>query len=90
MKIEFHIDKLMLHGFSKRDAFYIQREVEHSLTRLIENGGLTNLPIAKGELRNIQTPNIHIRTTTRPDATGEKIAKSIYRGLTQSSVKKEK
>ena len=79
MKTQINIDKLILHGFSKREAFYIRQEVRRSLTRLIEIRGLSGQKISG--VQNFSAPEIRIKPSSRPETTGRQIAKSIYQGL---------
>jgi hypothetical protein len=84
MKTEINIDKLVLHGFSERDAFYIRHEVQRSLSRLIETRGLAHHQIGEGQ--HVSAPEIRIKPASRPETTGREIARSIYNGLKQPSI----
>ena len=81
MKTEINIEKLVLHGFSERDAFYIRREVQRSLAWLIETRGLGKQQIGGGQ--NLSAPEIRIKPSSRPETTGREIARSIFNGLKQ-------
>lgn len=88
MKTEINIDKLILHGFPERDAFYIRRAVLESLTRMIETGGLAELNTSRENIPSLSSPEVRIKHNTRAETTGREIARSIFTSLQQPTVKK--
>ncbi len=81
MTTQINIEKLVLHGFSERDAFYIRREVQSSLARLIETRGLDKDKMNEGQ--RLSAPEIRVKSSSRPETTGREIARSIFNGLKQ-------
>lgn len=90
MKTEINIDKLVLHGFSKREVFYIRRAVQRSLTGMIERRGLSNQKLLGAQTPRLAAPEIRIQKTNRPEVTGRAIARSIYQGLIQPPINNAK
>ncbi|MEJ2003727.1 MAG: hypothetical protein P8X57_01915 [Cyclobacteriaceae bacterium] len=81
MTTQINIEKLVLHGFSERDAFYVRREVQRSLARLIQSRGLDKDQMISGQ--QLSAPEIRIKPSARPETTGREIARSIFNGLKQ-------
>ncbi|HEY1630533.1 MAG TPA: hypothetical protein VGF56_04420 [Rhizomicrobium sp.] len=80
MKIELHIDRLVLEGLpistAKRAA--LGAAIERELTRLIAAGGLN---ARRSHDARIAAPAFRFRAGAKPDAMGRQIAKSIYGGI---------
>lgn len=87
--IELTIDKLVLEGFSRNEAFYIGQSVQAQLQHLIETNHSVNTFSENSQQRQLFTSPIQIKTTTRPENVGKQIAQSIYNGLSTNTTKKQ-
>lgn len=85
MKINVHIDRLVLEGLditSDRSPL-LQRAVETELTRLLTGGGLAP-SLAQGvALPRIAAGNIEFNDGNNPAPLGQQIAQSVYGGISR-------
>ena len=81
MKIQVAIDRLVLDGFAftpkEREALRASVEVE--LARLLRGGGASPAMRAGGTMERVAAPPI--RREPAASATGESIARSVFRGI---------
>lgn len=79
--ISLHIEKLVLHGFASTDRHRIGDAVERELTRLFTEdptpAGLTTSSSTAG----IDAGSFQLPKSTRPEATGAKVARAVFEGL---------
>ena len=81
MKIELHIERLLLEGVERRDRRAIGTALERELGRLISDRGLPPAMRTGRELSTIDAgPLDRSRSATGAD-TGARIARSVYRGM---------
>jgi hypothetical protein len=86
MRIEVHIDRVVLDGVAdRRHARVIQEALRAHLTRLV-----TAAPEARwGESRRrLSAPSVSVDATGSPEALGRDIARSIHSGLIAPTVPK--
>lgn len=79
--IEFHIDKLILHGFSSGDRHRIGEAVEQELARLMSGPGASFAQGSKGRIDVIKGGDITLSPGTRPESVGTQIAQAVYNGI---------
>ena len=79
--INLNIDQLILHGFSRRDAFYISRALQQELTRLIEVSGLPPGFSNEQQFCRMDVGDFKITEGARPEVVGRQIAGRVYSGL---------
>lgn len=82
--IELNIDKLVLHGFPKKDGAYIGRAVEQELTRLMQNNGVPQHLSEAGNIQSLRTKNFNYESQYRPERIGVEIANSIYNSFSNN------
>jgi hypothetical protein len=81
MRIELHIEELVLEGLPSRDRDRIGMAVENALARLLEERGLPPA-LALGEnAADITAGDIDLRPGATPESIGEQIALVLYEGL---------
>ncbi|MEL6945133.1 MAG: hypothetical protein AAFO82_20980 [Bacteroidota bacterium] len=79
--IALKIDELILHGFSKKDGFYIGRAMEQELSKLIELNGLPDKLSTEQSLTRIEASDFEFEEKAKPENIGKQIANSIYQGF---------
>jgi hypothetical protein len=77
MKIELHIEELVLHGFAPEDCCRIGEAVERELASLLGEQGMPSLENGL-EIAGLNVGDISIAKGARPEATGAQIARAIY------------
>jgi hypothetical protein len=84
MRIELHIEEIVLHGFpAGTDRHRIGRAVEMELQRLFESGALGDAPAAGRELAEIRAENFAVGPRSTPEAVGVQVARTLIQGLGQ-------
>ena len=81
MIINFHIEKLILHGFAARDTAAISKGVEGELTRLLSRAGVPASLSQPGKIPNIKSEMPNLRTDSSANGVGIQIAKAVDGGL---------
>jgi hypothetical protein len=82
MKIEVHIDWLVLEGLpvKKHDSPAIQEAIESELTRLLLEGRLSSNLATGGTFTNVPVESMEIAKNSPPKI-GKEIARAVYRGI---------
>ncbi len=80
MKIELHIEELVLHGFAPEDRYCIGEAVERELASLLKEQGMPSLN-SDLEIEDMNAGEIAIARGARPEATGAQIARAVYKGM---------
>jgi hypothetical protein len=80
MRVELHVEELVLEGFDPRDRHRIRDAVGRELTRLMGEGrGL------QGVKRGSHVPELHsgfsMRAGSTPERTGAQVAKAVYEAV---------
>ena len=82
MEFNLHIERLVLDGVDsapgQSDLF--QTSVTNELTRLFNRGGLASNFVGGTSLSRVATNSIQL-SDEKPQALGQQIAKSVYRGI---------
>lgn len=78
--IELHIDQLILHGFSRRDAFYIKQSLQQELSRMIQKDGLPTHFQNEAHTRRMDAGEFRIQASAKPEVIGRQIAGQVYGG----------
>jgi hypothetical protein len=81
MKLDLHIEELVLYDLPHHHRHAVVASIERELTRLFTENGV---PPAWDGHTHIQVGDISITATGRPEAIGAQIAQTIYSGLTSS------
>ncbi|MGH8527538.1 MAG: hypothetical protein ACREXY_26010 [Gammaproteobacteria bacterium] len=83
MKINLHIERLVLDGFpmERGRASLVQAAVEAELTRLLASGGLSDDLQSGSALYNVRTAGIQLANDGSPARLGEQIAGAVYGGI---------
>jgi len=80
MKIELHINELIMHGFAPEDRYRIGEAVEKELANLLTERGMP--PQENGlEIAGLNVGDISIAKGARPEAIGAQVARAVYGGL---------
>jgi hypothetical protein len=82
-RIELHIEELVLHGFAAGDRHAIGDAVEHELTRLFAERGLTSSSMVSHERARIDAGNVHVAPESPAPAVGAQVARAVHGGLTR-------
>jgi hypothetical protein len=83
MKIELHIDRLVLEGLplSAAQGALVQRAVEAELARLLAEGGLSESWHLGGAVPVVRGSALSLAPRGDPAQLGAQIAQSVYSGL---------
>ena len=80
-KVNLHIEKLVLHGFSPGDRYRIGEAVELELTRLITEQGIPSSLSQAGELARMNGGTFKVSPNSRAEVIGAQVAQSVYKGF---------
>lgn len=80
MKVELHIEELVLNGFAPEDRHRIGEAVERELESLLMEPGIPSLN-SDLEIGDMDAGEITVARGTRPEATGAQIARAVYKGM---------
>ena len=87
MKLEIHIEELVLHGFAGVDRYAIGEAVSAALARLISEQGSPVLFAESQHIATLRTPPVQMASgEPSPEGVGTQIAKTLYQSLSQPSV----
>jgi len=80
MKLELHIEELVLRGIDPRLQDEIRAEVERELSALLrsETGGP---PFGRRNVSQLDAGSFQVESTSTGRAIGIQIARSVYRGI---------
>jgi hypothetical protein len=83
MKIEVHIERLVLDGLpvTASEAPRVRAAVESELARLFATGGLNRELAAGGAVPRVDAPEVRLARRERPEAIGQGIARSVHRRI---------
>jgi hypothetical protein len=83
MKIEVHIERLVLDGLpvTSAEGPRLRAAVEGELARMLAAGGLNRELSAGRALARISAPQISVGPRERPDAIGRAVARSVHAGI---------
>jgi len=84
--IELHIEELILHGIAPGDTFRIGQAVQAELTRLLQMHGLPESLSAEAEFGDLSVGQFNVAENARPNAVGNQIAGSVFKGLQRTQV----
>ena len=85
MKINLHIDRLVLDGLpiEHRHGPLVQASVEAELSRLLATGGLAHGLMLGGAMPSVPAGNIQFSSNTNPGELGQQIARALHGGIGQ-------
>jgi hypothetical protein len=87
MKIEIHIDELVLHGFDAVDRYAIGDAVSAELARLIAEQGSPALFTHSLHIPSLQMSPVQIAPgAVHPEGVGAQVANQLYQSLNHPSV----
>ena len=81
MKIDLHIEELVLDGFRPSDRHRIGAAVERELARLLTERGLPARAGARGGPAGLDGGSFEAKPGARPEAVGRQVAGAVYGGL---------
>jgi hypothetical protein len=83
MKINLHIERLILDGLPVRAAqgALIQSAIETELAQLLTEGGLSSELTAGGAIPRLPASSIQLTTDAAPARLGQQVAGVVYRGI---------
>ena len=83
MKIELHIERLVLDGLpvSRLHAPLVRAAVERELTGLLTSGGLSHELRSGGAVPSMRAGNIQVEEGSQPGKLGQQIARAVYGGV---------
>jgi hypothetical protein len=80
MKVEVHIEELVLHGFAPEDRYRIGEAVEKELAILLARQGIPSLKDGL-EIEDMNAGKITVARGAVPEATGAQIARAVYKEM---------
>jgi len=91
-RIELHIDRLTLDGFTLTGAqsSILQVALERELSRLLSEGGLTKTFNAGFALAATPPLNAGISPSASPSVIGRDLARTLYQGISSVSVREHR
>jgi len=81
MKVELHIEELILYGFAPEDRYRIGEAVERELANLLAERGMPQSMDNGLEIAGLNVGDISIAKGARPEAIGAQVARAVYGGL---------
>ena len=83
MKIEVHIERLVLDGLpvTSAESARVRAAVTAELSRMLAAGGLARELHGGGAVPRVAAPQFSFGPRERPDAIGRHIARSIHAGI---------
>lgn len=81
MKIEFHIDELMLHGFAARDRYRIGQAIERELARLLTVQGVPSTLTQSADIAKMNAGSFNVSSASKSATIGAQVAQAVYGGL---------
>jgi hypothetical protein len=81
--IELHIEELVLDGFPVQDGDVIATTVRQELGRLMSEGDVPSRLMQSNDIGQLDISTVELESGTDAEATGRRIAASIYGGLQQ-------
>lgn len=79
--IELHIEELVLDGFAPASREQIGAAVQQELARLLTEHGLPSALSTGREIDRLSAGAIHITSQSKPETTGNQVARSVFGGL---------
>lgn len=86
MKVQLHIEELILQGFEAVDRRYISAAVETELTRLFLEQGVPSTLAVGGAIARLQGDSFTITPDAKPGQIGAQVAQAIYKGMGQGTL----
>lgn len=83
VKLELHIEELILEGFAPESRHLIARAVEGELSRLFAEQGIPSWMSEGGEVARLDGGAFQSAPGSRPQATGVEIAQAVYGRLSR-------
>ena len=81
MKVELHIEELILHGFAPGDRYRIGEAVELELANLLAEKGMPQSMDKGLEIASLDGGVFSVENGARPEAIGAQVARAVYGGL---------
>jgi hypothetical protein len=81
MKIDLHIEELVLEGFRPSDRHRIGAAVESELARLLGERGLPPGLAQGADLPRLDGGSFEAKPGARPEAVGRQVAGAVYGGM---------
>jgi hypothetical protein len=81
MRMELHIEELVLHGFTPGDRYAIGDAVERELVRLFGEQGVRSSLRVQSATDEVRGATFTTAQNARPAVMGQQIAHAVYRGF---------
>jgi hypothetical protein len=81
MKIDLHVEQLVLEGFRPGDRHRIGAAVQSELARLLTEGGLPSGLAHGADLPRLDGGSFEARPGARPETVGRQVASAVHGGL---------
>jgi hypothetical protein len=82
-RVELHIEELVLYGLAPGDRHRIGQAVRRELTRLFAERGVPPRLARGGEVARLDGGSFHLEPGLRAEATGTRVARAVYGGLSR-------
>jgi hypothetical protein len=83
MRIEVHIEELILEGFSPADRWPVGAAVQEELIRLFTKNGVPSDWVVRGQIDSLRGDAGTITPGSRPEPNGVRLARAIYGGTAE-------
>jgi hypothetical protein len=81
MKVELHIEALVLHGLAREESARIGEALQRELARLLAEGGLAPGLAKAGDFPHLDGGAFSFSPGAAAEATGARIAQSVYQSF---------
>ena len=81
--IDFHIEELVLHGFSPGDRYGFGEALERELVFLLRERGVPPSMTQEGEFERLDAGTLTLSPDWKADRIGVQVAQAVYKGLSR-------
>jgi hypothetical protein len=81
VRIELHIDELVLHGLPPGDRHHIADTLQRELSRLFAEQGVSPALASRGEVGHLDGGSFKVARGAKPNSIGAQVAQAVYGGL---------
>ncbi len=81
MRIEVHIEELVLHGFTAEDRYPIGEAVKRELIHLFTVQGVPSLLAEGGEIEHLDGGSLELTPRSGAREIGRRVAGAVFKGL---------
>ena len=83
MRVELHIEELVLRGFAPADRYHIGEAVERELGRMFFEQGVPSPLTQGGEMARLDGGAFEVKPGSGAEAVGVQVARAVFGGLSR-------